>query len=326
MSHIAPARSDRPAVTRRAARRRLRTLAVVAVGAATLVAAAACGGGGGSASAGSSSGPGKGQQIKVGAYAFPEGQLLANVYAKALDAAGFKATVVQTQGRETGEPALSQGSLDVIPEYTSSLLDYFKAGTSSPDDAANLSALRTEAQAKGVNVLDPAPATDNYAFGVLDSFAKSNKIASLSDLAAYSQAHPVTVAGIQECADRTYCLAGLKSVYGLQVADFKVTVLASQASVDLLKKNTVQLVQFDSSDGVLADNPVKILEDDKGLNHADHIVAAVNAKSDSPALDEVLNSVNGKLTQTLLNSANKQVQVDRVPAVDQAADLLKKLS
>ena len=321
MSPLVPIRSTRV----RPGARPLRVFATVAVAAATMSMAAACGGGSSSAS-GSSSGPGNGQAIKVGAYAFPEGQLLANLYAKALDNAGFKATVVQTQGRETGEPALSQGSLDVIPEYTSSLLDYFQAGASTSDESANLQLLRQKAQDKGVHILEPAPATDNYAFGVLDSFAKAHNLKTLSDLAAYSQSNPITVAGIQECADRSYCLAGLKSVYGLKVSNFVVTVLASQQSVDLLKENKAQLVQFDSSDGILSGAPVTILKDDKGLNHADHIVPAVNAKTDSPALDKVLNGVDKNLTQNLLNSANKEVQVNRVPAPDEAATLLKKLS
>lgn len=326
MSDIHRPRSAGRALSPRPARRYLRKLAVVAVGAATM-ALTACGGSSqNSTSDASGSGGGSGQQIKVGAYAFPEGQLLANLYADALNAAGFKATVVQTESRETGQPALSQGSLDIIPEYTSSLLDYYKAGTSTADDAENLAALQLAAKDHSVTVLPHAPATDNYVFGVLTSFAKANNLTTLSDLAAYSHSNPVVVAGIQECADRSYCLAGLKSVYGLNVTDFKVTVLASQASVDLLKDNTVQLVQFDSSDGVLADNPVTILKDDKGLNHNDYIIPAINSKVDSPALDESLNAVNANLTQKLLNEANKRVQVDRVPAVDAATDLYTKLS
>lgn len=289
---------------------------------------AACGSSSSSSSAsaaGDSTNVGKRQAIKVGAYAFPEGQLLSNLYADALNAAGFKATIVQTQGRETGEPALSQGSLNVIPEYTSSLLDYFKANTSSADDAANYSKLTKLAAAKNVTILQKASATDNYAFGVATSFAKAHNLKTLSDLAAYSKSHPIKVAGIQECAIRSYCLAGLKSTYGLNVASFKVTVLASQASVDLLTKNVVQLVQFDSSDGVLAANPVTILKDNKGLNHQDFIVPAVYTKVATPALKSVLNKVSSKLTQAELNAANKSVQVNRVPAADAAKTLYQKL-
>lgn len=281
---------------------------------------------GGSSVAASSQAPsGAGQTVKIAALAFPEGQLIANVYALALQDAGFKTQLIQTQGRETAEPALQRGDVDVDVEYSSSMLEYYKQGASTADTDKNLATLRPLAAAKNVTVLDPSPATDNYAFGVATEFAKKNNLKTLSDLAAYSQSNPIVVAGIQECQTRSYCLAGLKSVYGLKVKDFKVTVLASQDSVDKVLNNTYQLVQFDSSDGVLADNPVTILEDPKGLNHPDHILPAVYTPAATPALQDALNKIQAKLTQSLLNGANKQVQVDRAPVAAVAADLYKQL-
>ncbi len=265
------------------------------------------------------------QTIKIAALAFPEGQLIANVYSLALQDAGFKTTLVQTQGRETAEPALSRGDVDLDVEYSSSMLEYFKQGASTSDTDQNLATLRPLAAAKNVTVLDPSPATDNYAFGVATKFAQEHNLKTLADLAAYSKSNPVVVAGIQECETRSYCLAGLKSVYGLNAKEFKVTVLSSQDSVDKLLDNTFQLVQFDSSDGVLADNPVTILEDPKGLNHPDHIVPAVYTPAASTALRDALNAVQAKLTQELLNAANKQIQVDRAPVAAVAQDLYKQL-
>lgn len=285
-----------------------------------------------SAAAGSSSAEissqapaGAGQTIKIAALAFPEGQLVANVYALALQDAGFKTQLIQTQGRETAEPALQRGDVDLDVEYSSSMLEYYKEGASTADADKNMATLKPLAAAKNVTVLDPSPATDNYAFGVATKFATENNLKTLADLAAYSQSNPIVVAGIQECQTRSYCLAGLKSVYDLKVKDFKVTVLASQDSVDKLLNNTYQLVQFDSSDGVLADNPVTILEDPKGVNHPDHIVPAVYTPAATPALTDALNAVQGKLTQALLNGANKQIQVDRAPVAAVAADLYKQL-
>lgn len=304
----------------RSHRRRARpvSLAIFALCAALALVLSACGGG-------SSAGNPGGQSIKVGAYAFPEGQLLANLYADALNKAGFNASIVPTESRETGQPALSQGALDVTVEYTSSLLNYFKANSSTTNDAANLAMLQSLANGKNVTVLDPAPATDNYAFGVSTAFVQQHSITTLSQLAAYSQSNPVVVAGIQSCKDRPYCLAGLESVYGLKVANFQVTVLSSQASVDLLTNNKAQLVEFDSSDGILAGAPVTILKDDKGLNSNDYVIPTVNTKVVSPNLSKALNGVSAKLTQDLLNNANKKVQVDRQPAADVASGLLAKL-
>lgn len=325
-----------------------RLMGGVALAGAVSMVLAACGSSGTGAAAGSSSGAPTGQTsqatsagssatggssqpapakqtVKIAALAFPEGQLMANVYALALQDAGFKTQLVQTQGRETAEPALQRGNVDLDVEYSSSMLEYYKQGASTPDTDKNMATLRPLAAAKNVTVLNPSPATDNYAFGVATKFAKAHHLKSLTDLAAYSQSNPIVVAGIQECQTRSYCLAGLKSVYGLKVKAFKVTVLASQDSVNKLLNDTYQLVQFDSSDGVLADNPVTILTDPKGLNHPDHIVPAVYTPAATPALKDALNAVQAKLTQQLLNAANKQIQVDRAPVDAVAKDLYQQL-
>lgn len=303
-----------------------RLLGAVAVGATLLL--AACGSSGttpsapGSASSGAGgAGAAAGGSVKVGAYDFPEGRLLANLYADALNKAGFSASVVQLQGRELGEPGLSRGDVDVIPEYVSSLLDYFQAMSSSPDDAANLSKVRDLGKAKGVTVLTPAPATDNYAFGVSTDFATKNNIKTLSDLATYSRKTPISMGLIQECVDRSYCKKGLQTVYGMKFGPDKITVLSSQASVDLLTKGQAQLVEFNSSDGILAGAPVVLLADDKGLNHKDFVVPAVNTSKLTPKLRMVLDATTTKLTQNALNAANKATQVDRTP-VDEAAKAL----
>ena len=100
--------SRRPRKTRRIRRSGTlgRLTVVKALFSAACVGLAACGSGStgsGSAAPGpaSSKAPGQTKTIKIAALAFPEGQLMANVYALALQNAGFKTELVQTQGRET---------------------------------------------------------------------------------------------------------------------------------------------------------------------------------------------------------------------------------
>jgi osmoprotectant transport system substrate-binding protein len=319
--HLHPGRPTAGRATRRA----LTALALLGAAALTLTGCVSDNASGAGSSSTASS-DASGTTIKIGAYAFPEGQLLANTWALALQHAGFKTQLIQMAGREVGLPALSKGDIDLSVEYTSSTLDYYQASTSTTDVSQNVKLLRGIAAKKNATILDPAPATDNYAFGVATKFAKKNGLKSLADLAKYSQSNPITMGGIQQCEDRSYCYAGLKSQYGINFKGFTVTVLASQNSVDQLLNDQIQLLQFDSSDGVLADNPVTILSDPKGLNHPDHIIPEVYTPVASAKLEKALNSVNSKLTQELLNSANKSVQVDRKPVTEVAQELYKKLS
>src|SRR3984885_1932217 len=70
------------------------------------------------------------KSIKVGSADFPESKIIAEVYAQALEANGF--TVGRQFGigsRETYIPAVKDHSIDLIPEYTGNLLQYFDKHT-----------------------------------------------------------------------------------------------------------------------------------------------------------------------------------------------------
>ena len=268
------------------------------------------------------SGGGSKGDIKVGAFDFPEGRLLANIYAAGLTKAGYNASVVQLSQREAVQLALQKGDIDVVPEYVSSSLNFYKPESATSDDAKNLSELKTLAEAKGVTYYTPAPATDNYAYVVSKDFSDTNSITTVSQLAAYSQKTPVAMGGSQECRDRSYCKLGLEKTYGMKIGDYKVIVLSSQPAVDGLVKNDYQVAVFNSSDGVLATNPVVTLEDDKGLNPNDNIVPAVNSKKATPELEQALNDLSGKLTQEELLRMNKETQNDRRPFDKVAEDFV----
>lgn len=300
------------------------TLGVAACGSSSSTKANAPAGTSTAASKAAPAGTAKGV-VKVGAFRFPEGTLVANIYAAALKKAGYDASVVQLDQRETAEPLLQQGDVTMLPEYVSSMLDFFKASTATSDPAANVTALTPLAAAKGVTITTPSPATDNYAYSTDTAFATKNNIKTLSDLAAYSKKTPITLAGTPECKARTYCYVGLMKTYGMKFGGYKVTVLSSQASVDLLLKGTAQLLESNSSDGVLSANPVTVLTDDKGLNHQDNIVPAVNTKALTPDLTTELNKISAALTQDVLNAGNKAVQIDRTPAAAAAQTIADKI-
>ena len=75
------------------------------------------------------------KSIVVGSADFPESKILAEIYAQALEANGFNVGRQFGIGsRETYIPALQDHSIDLIPEYTGNLLQYFdpKATATSP--------------------------------------------------------------------------------------------------------------------------------------------------------------------------------------------------
>ena len=104
--------------------------------------------------AGATGSPAPSDTIVVGSANFQENVVLADIYAEALKAKGVKVTTKLNIGsREAYIPALKDGSIDLIPEYSGVLLQYFdKTATAvGPDDvfAALQKALPADADRAG---------------------------------------------------------------------------------------------------------------------------------------------------------------------------------
>ncbi|WP_323793488.1 glycine betaine ABC transporter substrate-binding protein [Nocardioides sp.] len=72
------------------------------------------------------SGSSAGGDVTVGSFAFPESEILGEIYSQALEDAGFKVTERFNIGpRQQTIPALQDGSINLIPEYNGNLLAYY---------------------------------------------------------------------------------------------------------------------------------------------------------------------------------------------------------
>jgi osmoprotectant transport system substrate-binding protein len=134
--------------------------AVVAI--VLLFTAAACGDSGDDAKSSNTTTKAKGSLV-IGSANFSENVLLANLYAKALEDAGYKTTVRANLGaREVIFPALEKGELDMIPEYLGNVLAFVDKDAPKPGD--NVEVTRTKLtdalKAKQLSVLEPSKATD----------------------------------------------------------------------------------------------------------------------------------------------------------------------
>src|ERR1700751_6305781 len=67
------------------------------------------------------------KSIVVGSGDFPESQIIAEIYAQALQVNGFNVgRRLGIGSRETYVPALKDHSIDLVPEYIGNLLQYFE--------------------------------------------------------------------------------------------------------------------------------------------------------------------------------------------------------
>jgi osmoprotectant transport system substrate-binding protein len=197
--------------------------------------------------------------IVVGAADFSESQVLANVYADTLKAAGFDATVQTVGNRELYLPALEKGEIQAFPEYLATVTDFIAksidpntAPVATSDVDKTLAAAQPLAKQAGLVFGDPAKATDQNAFAVTKDFADKHKVKTLSDLAKACGDGSLTLGGPGECPTRPQCQLGLEKTYGLKFAGFNEYDAGGPLTKAAIQQGDVAMGLVFSSDGALA--------------------------------------------------------------------------
>lgn len=280
---------------------------------AAVVPLAACGGGSDplapatSAGAGSTGGStGAAGSVKIGSADFPEAALLGEIYAQALEAKGMTVTRQFNIGsRETYLKAITGGEVDVLAEYTGSLLNFYdkNAKVTQPDEV--YSALQ-KVVPQGLTVLDKSAAEDKNSLAVTKDTASQWSLKAIPDLAAHQA--ELTIGAPPEFKTRQQGLVGLKSVYNITPKEFRP--LQSQATVEALKNGQVKAANIFSTDPSISANGFVVLDDPQSLFGSDNVVPLVRSeKADS--VKAALNAVSAKLDTTSLADMVKQVVVDK---------------
>ena len=253
-----------------------------------------------------------GESIVVGSQAYYSNEIVAEIYAQALEGAGMEVERKFSIGqRDAYMPQLEDGSIDVFPEYTGNLLQFYKEDTEARSADEVYSELK-ESLPESLAVLEAAPASDQDSYTVTKEFAEANKLASIEDLAGISE--PLTVGGPPELAQRPYGPKGLESAYGVK-AEFSAT---GDTTVEDLAAGTVNVANVFTADPRIQTEDLVVLEDPKSLFLASNVVPLV-AADQSGKLAEVLNPVSEKLTAQVLVDLNVQSTVDKKSAADIAS-------
>ena len=190
---------------------RLVALAAVAVGATVALAGCASG----DPLDDGSTGDASSETLVVGSQDYYSNEIIAEIYAQALEANGYTVDRQFRIGqREVYIPEIESGAIDVFPEYTGNLLQYYVPDTTATTSDDVYAELETSLP-DGLRVLDQSPATDQDSYNVTAEFSEQNDVTSLADLKNVTT--PITLGGNSELATRPYGPDGLKSVYGVEV-------------------------------------------------------------------------------------------------------------
>jgi len=260
------------------------------------------------------------KSIKVGSADFPESKIIAEIYAQALEANGFDVNRQFGIGsRETYVPAVKDHSIDLIPEYTGNLLQYFDKNTTATDPDAVVLALYN-ALPGDLSILTPSPANDQDTVAVTSETAAKWNLKTIGDLAAHSP--EVKFGGPSEFLNRKEGLPGLKANYGLDVAPANFIAISDgggPATVRALVEGSVTAADIFSTSPAIPQNKLVVLEDPKNNFLAANVVPLVASQKLSDQLKTVLNAVSAKLTTEALIEMNTETSGNSGIDPDEAA-------
>jgi osmoprotectant transport system substrate-binding protein len=260
------------------------------------------------------------KSIAVGSADFTESKIIAELYAQALEANGF---AVRRQfgigSRETYIPAVQDHSIDLIPEYTGNLLQYFdKETTATTSDAVLLGLLK--ALPGDLSILYPSPAEDKDTLAVTEATAQKWNLKSIADLAKHSP--EVKVGAPSEFQTRVTGLVGLKDKYGLDIAPANFVAISDgggPATVQALTGGTITAANIFSTSPSIEQNHLVVLEDPNNTFLAANVVPLVASQKMSNELKTVLDAVSAKLTTEGLIQLNTAVEGNQGIDPDEAA-------
>ncbi|WP_232548430.1 ABC transporter substrate-binding protein [Propioniciclava soli] len=256
--------------------------------------------------------------LVVGSQAYYSNEIIAEIYAQALEGAGYTVErEYQIGQREVYLPELEAGDLDVMPEYGGNLLQYYNSDAEVTDTASIVEALGQELP-DGLRVLTPAEASDQDSYTVTRAFADEHNLTAIGDLAGING---LTIAANSEFATRPYGPDGVQQAYGVTIALTPVEDSGGPLTLRALLDGTTQVADLYTADPAIADNDLVVLDDPESLILPQNVLPLVSERVDAEA-EAVLDDVNAQLSASDLQELNAQSVNEQRRSADIASEWL----
>ena len=243
--------------------------------------------------------------LTVGSADFTESELLADIYADALQSKGVSITKKLNIGeRSVYWKAMQDGSIDFIPEYNGSILAYLDSSSTAKSTDAVTAALPAAIGPK-LTALNPAPAQDSDTITVTKATAAKDHLSSIGDLAPYA-AH-LTFGAPAMFQTRPDGIPALKSVYSVTFGTFTALSASGTVTVTALKNGTIDAGDIFSTDPSFAADGFVALADPKNMFAAQNVTPIVATAKLTPTIKDTVNAVSAKLTTSILAQLDSQV-------------------
>lgn len=290
-------------------------LAIV-MAAAMVLAASGCG------SKDSAGNPGK---IVVGCKQFTEQYLIGEMLAQLLENnTNFKVERKFGLGNvQVIHQAITQGDIDVYPEYTSTgLFAQLKEDLDTRDPDAIYQRVKQRYKEKwDIEWLSPMGFNNTYALAVTGETARRLGVKTYSDLGKYAK--DLSLGGSPAYFDRKDGHPGFVKVYGY---DFKKTVAMDPGLMyRAVKEGQVDVIAAFSTDGRIAAYGLVLLEDDKNFFPPYYLAPVVRGETlrKYPDLRRVLDALANAIDEPTMARLNARVDLENKDFKEVAREFLK---
>jgi osmoprotectant transport system substrate-binding protein len=305
---------------------RMRVLLAALAALALTLGVAACGSSDDSSTSGSTesgeagaiqSNPDNGKvSLTIGSKNFPEQEILGEIYAQALTAAGYKVKSALNLGSETvALKAVKTGQISGYPEYASTALTSFFGlePEEVPADATEAwEKANEEFEKESLQAFEPTPFASANAVGTTKETADKYGLKTVSDLEGVSE--ELSLYGSPECRQRIDCLAGLEKLYGLKFKSFTPVDIGLRYTV--LEKGQADLSILFTTDPQLSAESDKfvILEDDKEVFPAGNVIFVTTkkvAEEAGPDYEKTILQVQEGLDLKVVQELDARVELEK---------------
>ena len=244
--------------------------------------------------------------ITIGSAAFPENEIIAEIYAQGLEAKGVKVTKKLNIGaREIYIPALEKGTIDLLPEYSGNLLSYLDPKATATSEADIEGAL-DDALPDNLKVLDASKAEDKDSLNVTSEFANKNSLKTIADL---KNVKGLTLGANPEFKERAYGIPGLEKVYGITGIKFvPISDGGGPKTLKSLLDGDIDVADIYSTTPSILANKLVTLEDPENLIAAQQVIPLINDDKATDAVKGVLDAISAQLTTADLLDLNSKNQ------------------
>ena len=259
--------------------------------------------------------------IRIGSKDFTENLIIAELYALALEDAGFEVERKMNIAGSIIHTSITNDEIDLYPEYTGTgLLAILKLDLIT--DPVVVYETVKEEYAKQFNItwLDQSQANDSNGLVIRTDLAKELNIYTVSDL--QKQAQQIRFASQGEFEYREDGIPGLEKVYG--EFDFQsITLYDNGLKYKILESMEADVAPAYTTEGQLVNTDLyTLLEDDKNFWPPYYLAPIIRTEvlEENPDIAEVLNKVSASLDTKTVTMLNAQVDVEQLEYEEVAKD------